>query len=902
MNDKLLLNEKRKTLLTYLCSFFLPAFIMLFAFLPIGVFWGGPKSTLLVDGKLQYVSFFSDYARQLKNFDPPFFSRFFGPGLSFFGTWAYYLSSPVNLILVLFPESRLLDAIYLITLIKIGLCGLSFNVFVQRGLRIRNLSSLMFSTAYALCGTVIYNADNLQWLDGIIWLPILVLGIERIYERGRCAYLPFVLTILIVSNFYSAVLCAPFCVLYVIYVMVRSSRDGFVGKRGVFFIRVLSSAFLGVGMAAIVLVPAYYSLHSDMNLIGQSFPKLERSANPLISIAEMTFARKGYIYYEGHPKIYSGLLALVLIPLFARAKSIPGRYKWLSFGFLMLLFVVFHVSSLNFLFHGLDYVSWYPFRYAFIFSFLLIKMGAEGYRDGGFRYGQNKKYFIIILTGFVVFYMLPIGLYGLPDNRIISLVIFLMNMFFIIFYVVLLDKKKRVPLFLLLVLAVELFFNTAYIEKNVDEYAHYSSYNDWINRSDQIRRIAAENESGDGVDRIALRTDTLSANDPALLGIEGIDYFSSMGKSGMTHTLQKMGYIQYISHICDVSDNGGTILSDALLSISGEIVENSPVGRTPYLPSLFPSRHLTVRDSAYEPIFIKHQVALPRAFCVNDDILKFDSEQARSGPMEYNDQLLSHMLGHPVNTSAELSAVAGFVNATLHTAPGGWDVYIPEDPNQYSSITIEITGQGERVPIYLYCELVIKEDPNNDSDISLNVENEGGSFCVKAYDPTDSVVFLSIGAYPEGSPVRVTIPFIYCAPAFRYLRFFSQSEAEVQRAVAPLLDDPVDFRWTDPDSFCLKSRSETPQIIFISIPHDSGWHAEIDGKPEEILNLAGGFMGIRVPAGEHETDFSFFPEGLRAGFVISAFFLVATAAWLLVRRHKHSDLGGKAEKQQTEKK
>ncbi|NLW88342.1 MAG: hypothetical protein GXY43_01275, partial [Clostridiaceae bacterium] len=48
MNEKLLRNEKRKSILTYGSAFLLPAVILMLAFLSVGVFWGGPKSTLLV--------------------------------------------------------------------------------------------------------------------------------------------------------------------------------------------------------------------------------------------------------------------------------------------------------------------------------------------------------------------------------------------------------------------------------------------------------------------------------------------------------------------------------------------------------------------------------------------------------------------------------------------------------------------------------------------------------------------------------------------------------------------------------------------------------------------------------------------------------------------------------------
>jgi len=892
LNDKLLLKDKQKTILTYLCSFFLPALIMMFAFLTVGVFWGGPKSTLLVDGKLQYVAFFSEYARQLKNFAPPFFSRYMGPGQAFFGTWAYYLSSPINLLLVLFPESRVLDAIYLITLVKIGLCGLSFNVFVQRGLKIQNLSSILFSTAYALCSTVIYNADNLQWLDGIIWLPIIVLGIERIYERGRCAYLPFVLTILIISNFYSAALCAPFCVLYVIYVMVRSSRDGFIGKRGAFFGKVLVSALFGVGMAAVVLLPVYSSLQSDMNLIGQDFPKLELSANPLISMAEMTLARNGAISQLGQPKIYSSLLCLVLIPLFARAKRISRRYKWISFGFLFLLFTVFHVSSLNFLFHCMDFVLWYPFRYAFVFSFFLIKMGAEGYRDGNSHYVKNKKICVMVYLVFFIFYLLPISILGYPDELRISLVIILLNMIFFALYMVIPEMKRGSTILLLAVLAMELFLNSAYINRNIDEFARYTQYEGWTHRREQIEQIVSENRGDGDVNRIAIRTNTLTANDPALLGIEGIDYFSSMGKSEMTHTLRRMGYIMYVSYICDISDNGGNYIADALLGIEGQVFEESAIRIMSIPPSVFPLRHQGDQSIHNPLVYKKTPVHLSGAFGVKESVLSFSEDAYGNDPIAYNDALLSAMTGKDVSTCQPIPNLLTVVNANKIMLEKGVIAYSQVNQEKPGHVKVRLTGEGEGFPLFVDLKLLFNFDGAY-GVCHIYLEEEGKRQLIRGIDMTPVFTHLCIGEFSENATVDIDIEFHGTIFFNDPLDTYSQSIDEVQKSIEPLLQNQAEFEWTGSSSARILTQNDSGDILFVSLPFDTGWTATMDGEAAEVLDVAGGFIGLRMPEGAHEYRLSFIPNGLKEGFGIAVVSFVFALAWVFVLYRKRSAVSEK---------
>ena len=127
----------------WILSFVLPVFVLALALLACGIHPLGGKSILLIDSKLQYVSFFSEYLRQIRSFEFPVFSRFFGPGMNFFGTWAYYLASPFNLLLLLFPKAYILDGMYTVLLVKAGLCGSAFYVYARKSLGSEQVLSLI---------------------------------------------------------------------------------------------------------------------------------------------------------------------------------------------------------------------------------------------------------------------------------------------------------------------------------------------------------------------------------------------------------------------------------------------------------------------------------------------------------------------------------------------------------------------------------------------------------------------------------------------------------------------------------------------------------------------------------------------------------------------------------------
>ncbi len=70
------------------------------------------------------------------------------------------------------------------TILKIGACGLTSYIFLNRVFR-KAWSSLIFSVCYALMSFNMVYLSHIMWLDGVILLPIVVLGIHRIIDKKR---------------------------------------------------------------------------------------------------------------------------------------------------------------------------------------------------------------------------------------------------------------------------------------------------------------------------------------------------------------------------------------------------------------------------------------------------------------------------------------------------------------------------------------------------------------------------------------------------------------------------------------------------------------------------------------------------------------------------------------------
>ena len=190
-------------------AFVLPGVVMLWVYAALGVAPFGDRTVLLSDMSSQYVEFFC----ALKNGEV-FFSWSKALGTGYIGVFSYYVSSPLSLLTLLAPNEELPAALAVLTALKIALAGLSFVLFAQRRFPDCGYGALLGAVCYALMS---YNAAYsicIMWLDGVIWLPLILLALERIVA-GRGAG-PFIaaLAVCFCSTWYISYMVGGFCALY----------------------------------------------------------------------------------------------------------------------------------------------------------------------------------------------------------------------------------------------------------------------------------------------------------------------------------------------------------------------------------------------------------------------------------------------------------------------------------------------------------------------------------------------------------------------------------------------------------------------------------------------------------------------------------------------------------------
>ncbi len=349
----------------------IPTGIMLAIFFLRSIFPFGDRSFLYMDMYHQYMPFFSEFHDKLWEGGSLFYTWNVGVGSNFLALYVYYLSCPLHFLGALVPKAYILEFLSYLVVGKVGLCGLTSCLYLQRHYHTRSFSCVIFSCFYALSGFMAAYNWNIMWLDPVILLPLILLGLELLVKEGRCGLYCVTLALCIYTNFYLSIMVCIFLVLYFLTLISTEKCNLRILWRFALF------SLLSGGMAAVLLVPEACALfatdfgHSSFPAETKTyFSVLEELARHCMSVSP----ERGLDHW---PNIYCGVAAFLLIPLYAVNPGIPLRRRFARLALAGFMLVSFGTNVLDFLWHGYNYPDSLPGRQTFLYIFLILIMCYE---------------------------------------------------------------------------------------------------------------------------------------------------------------------------------------------------------------------------------------------------------------------------------------------------------------------------------------------------------------------------------------------------------------------------------------------------------------------------------------------------------------------------------------------
>lgn len=372
---KLTKQEKRSDIKFFCLAFFIPFAVMLAAAVATDLAPFGDKTLMAIDAWGQYFPMLREMKRAFRSLD---FSYSFTGALGFDMTAqsAYYTNSPLWYLLFLLPGELTPAQVDMAVFIRFGLASLAFSYYLSEHFGKKTNSMLLFASAYAFSGYTLAFINQFMWMDAVVLLPLVLLGIERLYKGKGMLLYTGALFLTIYSNFYIAFSVCIFSVLWFFLLTFSekvSVRDWFI-RAFRFGITSLLTGVLNLGVLLPLIKAIGNTLASGMGFTGEL-----KFYHSLFEMVSMLFPyTKSSLAYEA-PNIYFGLFCFLLciVALFAK---IPVRKKLCFAGLFAFMFVSFNFNLLDYIWHGFHFPNQLPGRQSFLFIFLGLVIAFCGFQ------------------------------------------------------------------------------------------------------------------------------------------------------------------------------------------------------------------------------------------------------------------------------------------------------------------------------------------------------------------------------------------------------------------------------------------------------------------------------------------------------------------------------------------
>lgn len=863
-------NWKKQHALILTGSFLIPVILMgaYFAYRQMAPF--GPSSLLTVDLGQQYVDFFA-YFRNIILHHPSalFYSFSKGLGGEMLGTNAYYLFSPLNLILLFFPGKWLTSGIMVLTLVRYGLAGLTFAWLLLRTRLQNGFRIWAFSTAYALNGWMIANQLNMIWLDAMIILPLIIWGLLKLIHDGRLGTYIAWLAVMMIDNYYMAWMICLFTILVVLW-QLPTLADWRTRLRATG--RYLASSVASAGIAAITLLPTFYALTTSKGTYTETAISSKLEYQPLKMLGKLVPGSFDFNQMpSGQPNIYIGMLLMIGAGLY----FFNSRVKWsqrLVAGLVTIFFILsFCYEPLDLLWHAGQFPVWYPYRFSFIFAFWCILLAARVLQPS-YQLQWPGALAILIISGLVFWLTGQLKLsYLSTSQRLIGLG------FVVVSLAALMIARRNSPRLydFLIVLIVACDVGTsAFTSLNKIAYVSQDEFGKYTQQLDQASRQLKRHDSG--FYRIA-KTFMRTKDDPMQGDFYSADHFGSTLEPPIPAF---MGAIGQPAGDGFVSYDNGTQVSDALLGFKYTMtarhhgIENGdqimPLsGYRPdwtRLPKVDQTKMITSRKNA---------AALPIAFGASSEI--FQLGKATLDPLSYQSQIFQALAGRPINQP--LFTVQNFTSVQFNNVQAAHQITGTtfRKQNLLKPATIKLKFTPPTNDSYY---LTLGPEVKDSATISLNRRD------FSQYDTYRDTVVINLAHHQKGKPVTITFRLKKTSAWLQNVSVYCLKQRAFNNSLKALQQSPLKIQKATPTSIKGTVHIHHGQsALMTTIPAATGWHVRIDGQRVQPRTVISTFMALPITSGTHQVEFYYRPPFLILGAVITVISLGLTC--YVTRRQRY---------------
>ena len=912
MNKKL---DKKRNIdfyLLYTLAFFAVALALYLKFLA-----NGKSLVWSHDGVPQHLNSLAYYGKYLRKvlhtlfiehkLSLPLWDMHIGYGSDIMTTLHYYvIGDPLTLLSVFVPASKT-EALYaFLIFLRIYLAGIAFSRYSFYHKNSKQ-ATFMGTMIYIFAGWTIYAAMKHPYFSNpMIYLPLILLGIDKIYKKQKPYVFIWSVALAGLSNFYFFYMLGIFMVLYAIFRYFDLFADRSIKNIGKWLGIFAVYSVIAVLIAAVILLPVILPVFGTDRFKAENYVPLfydriyyEKYLGCLIGENMIQWGVAGYTAVS---------LAGVFV-LFSKKK----KYTALKAGF-VLLNVFLLLPYAGHVLNGFSYVSnrWI-WAYGMLIAYIFVKIYPELF---ALTLTEKRKVFVMLLI-YCILALIPEA--ARTQRNLMAMVLLSLSTFTVLSFGNIFTRERNLTVMVAGFLIAGILFNMHY------QYSYEKDYlSEFTDSGEALEKLET------GVDRAVLSTDdpsvyrydqmdtNSSENSSMQMGTNSTAYYFSVASSSIANFFDEM-YLNtpWEQHYNNL--DGRTIL-DRLASVKYFVVKKGKESDLPYgysrlsgeaekngktylayadedaLPLGYTYDSWISREDYDKMTVTEKQQALLQGVVLDDSSLP-ETET------HFNDREVSYYTskgkgcrlknGKVVVTqeNAQLKLVfEGEENAETYLITEGLD-YEGLSPREMIS-----DKKWSKMTTYEQNKL-LEENSNwrywkESQKASIQI---GGRFLKKsiqiftdkynAYSGKHN--FLCNTGYSEKGRHTITLTFenmgVY---SFDSLKIYCQPMTEIDSQTSKLGEEVLtDVKIGNNEINGKISLSDTKALV-LSIPYSEGWTAYVDGEETELKEANTMYVALELPKGDHEIHLVYCTPYLRTGLCLTCIGVLCYIVLVLINRKK----------------
>ncbi len=834
-------SQNRKYLLA---SFFIPFFMMALLYLTIGIFPGSSRSILASDAFSQFSNFHASFHNALLGKQSFLYTWNASLGLNYLSLISYYLGGLFTPLVLLFPNRMMPDALYFLTLIKIGSAGLAFWLYAKHTFKIKPENQLILAVCYSLMSFVTVHSELVMWLDAYIYLPLVIWGIDRLLQEGKPKVLFFSYFFLFFSSFYMGFMIGVFSVLYF---LARLLGNWQANKRRLLPYGITS--LLAGGASMVIILPALLDLHSN----GEKLSEITKMKTEATGVFDFFVKNMIGVYdttkYGSIPFIFAGLLPLAFCLYYFISKKIALKNKLLYLTIAAILIASFYLVPLNLFWHGMHAPNMFLFRYAFLLSFLVIMLAGYGWEQ--FE-KEDQGRFIGTLLILISLFCLAYGFLPEGDYKYLKVTSFALTIAFLVVYIVIFwlyqshfFKWKTVGRFLLFFVCLEMGLNTSGMLNGILDDWNYASRSLYTAPYPAIKDLVDQTKKNNDTFYRMENLDPVSSNDSINYGYSGVSLFSSIRNRNSSSYLNDLGFRSQGTNL-NIRYLNNTLLMDSFVGIKYNLTKQklskygfSEVGKS----------------GAY--FLYENKNALPLAFTADPTSLaslkKYPNDNLSNQTALFNSLAQTeqeYFTFHPLTVVT--------TNNTTMTTTGNHTRFVEEAANASKDVTWSVDVPSHSQAYLSLYPTNFGELESSTVTIKVNGQERKTQININGQ-------YYDLGYYDKATTLEFTASFYGTSEvSFQNPQVVTLDTQAMQKALDAIQANGIAMT-VDKRQAKGKVDLAKESTLVTTIPYDQGWTAKIDGKTVAIKAFQDAFISITIPAGQHTIEFRYLPQGFLIG-------------------------------------